>query len=113
MAGMAGFERTTTDPGPFSPAFQPIAIDRTSLRRRWNDWRCGGRSVFMIEQLCARNRTALGRRPSRVLLALLRDDLVLDLHVGRLGDDLLRHEVGLGPIGSVVDDLLRVCVADA
>src|SRR3989454_5618565 len=45
-------------------------------------------------------------------LHLVRDDLVLDLRVRRLGDDLLLHQLVLRLVGPALDDLLRVGVAD-
>src|SRR6185436_8126153 len=49
----------------------------------------------------------------RVGLRLLGDDVVLDLVVGRRGDDVLALELVLPLVRATVDDLLRVGVADA
>ena len=43
----------------------------------------------------------------------MRDDAVLDLLVGRLGDDLLFPELVLGLVGAARNDFLGIGVADA
>jgi hypothetical protein len=47
------------------------------------------------------------------LLRLGGDDLGADLSVGRLGNDLLVHEIRLGLVRPAVNDLLRIDVADS
>jgi hypothetical protein len=46
-------------------------------------------------------------------LRLMGDDLVFDLVVSCLRDNLLVHQIELGPIRPSVDNFLRVGVADA
>src|SRR5581483_4165154 len=61
---------------------------------------------------------ALPRRQKRLFRralggGLVRDDLVFDLVVSGLRNDLLYHQVALGAIRPVVNDLLRQRLADA
>ena len=55
----------------------------------------------------------LGFEPRFSRARLLGDDLALDLVVGRLRHDLLRDQLVLRLVGTPVDDLLGVGVADA
>src|SRR6185436_9964523 len=57
-----------------------------------------------------RGGAARRRSPS---LHLVGDHLALDLLVGRHGNDLLLVQLVLGLVGTALDDLLRVRVADA
>ena len=43
----------------------------------------------------------------------MRDDLIFDLVVRRLRNDLLSHQVTLGVVRAIVDDLLRVGITNS
>ena len=55
----------------------------------------------------------MSQRSTTLLLRLLGNDPVLDLFVGRVGDDLPLHQLVLGAIRTVRDDLRRIGFADA
>src|SRR5580658_3865540 len=102
--GMLVDGRTPHPPRACIESMRSASVNLWKLARESGGDLPGRRRPGLHDSWLLRRRAGLG---------LLGDDHVFDLVVGGLRDDLFLYQIKFGAVGSAVDDLLRVGVADA